>query len=441
MDDVYQQTVTDIRNGVRFVGWLLVKEATVRQTASGKSFLDMRLVDCTGVVPGKFWDYTGDAPAVGTVVYVEGLGNLYNGHLQLRVDSFRAAVPEDGKQASDFIPSAPETPESMLEEILSCARALRDDSLRGITLQLLTWANADGRLLTSPAAKSMHHAELGGLLHHTVTILRAARALMSVYPGLDKDLLYAGVIAHDLGKLDEMQTNELGLVDAYTVDGHLIGHLVRGVVNIERAASDYIRLQALLEDKHNLETRLEEKEPGVVTGLAWTTAGGEILFIESKLMEGKGNLIITGQLGDVMKESVQIALSLVKGLYPKETAVLEKNDLHIHVPAGAVPKDGPSAGITLVTALASLVTGRPADPDCAMTGEVSLRGGVMPIGGLPEKLMAAQRAGISRVYIPAENVDDLDEVAEEVKEKLEIIPVKTVTEVLDRVLLSKETEK
>ena len=238
MDDVYQQTVTDIRNGVRFAGWLLVKEATVRQTASGKSFLDMRLVDCTGVVPGKFWDYTGDAPAVGTVVYVEGLGNLYNGHLQLRIDSFRAAVPEDGKQASDFIPSAPETPESMLEEILSCARALRDDSLRGITLQLLTWANADGRLLTAPAAKSMHHAELGGLLHHTVTILRAARALMSVYPGLDKDLLYAGVIAHDLGKLDEMQTNGLGLVDAYTVDGHLIGHLVRGVVNIERAASE-----------------------------------------------------------------------------------------------------------------------------------------------------------------------------------------------------------
>ena len=127
MDDVYQQTVTDIRNGVRFAGWLLVKEATVRQTASGKSFLDMRLVDCTGVVPGKFWDYVGDAPAVGTVVYVEGLGNLYNGHLQLRIDSFRAAVPEDGKQASDFIPSAPETPESMLEEILSCARALRDE--------------------------------------------------------------------------------------------------------------------------------------------------------------------------------------------------------------------------------------------------------------------------------------------------------------------------
>lgn len=171
------------------------------------------------------------------------------------------------------------------------------------------------------------------------------------------------------------------------------------------------------------ETRLEEKEPGVVTGLAWTTAGGEILFIESKLMEGKGNLIITGQLGDVMKESVQIALSLVNPV-SKETEILEKRDLHIHVPAGAVPKDGPSAGITLVTALASLVTGKAVGTEYAMTGEVSLRGGVMPIGGLPEKLMAAQRAGIQKVFIPYDNIEDLEDVADEVKEKLEIIPVK-----------------
>ena len=182
------------------------------------------------------------------------------------------------------------------------------------------------------------------------------------------------------------------------------------------------------------ETRLEEKEPGVVTGLAWTTAGGEILFIESKLMEGKGNLLITGQLGDVMKESVQIALTLVKSLFPKETEILEKRDLHIHVPAGAVPKDGPSAGITLVTALASLVTGKAVGTEYAMTGEVSLRGGVMPIGGLPEKLMAAQRAGIQKVFIPYDNIEDLEDVAEEVKEKLEIIPVKKVTDVLDQVL-------
>ena len=182
------------------------------------------------------------------------------------------------------------------------------------------------------------------------------------------------------------------------------------------------------------ERKLEQKEPGVVTGLAWTTAGGEILFIESKLMEGKGEVLITGQLGDVMKESVQIALTLVKSMFPEESKQLAQKDLHIHVPAGAVPKDGPSAGITLVTALASLVTQKAVDTDYAMTGEVSLRGGIMPIGGLPEKLMAAQRAGITKVFIPYENQEDLEEVAQEVKEKLEIIPVKKVSQVLERVI-------
>lgn len=182
------------------------------------------------------------------------------------------------------------------------------------------------------------------------------------------------------------------------------------------------------------ERKLSSPEQGVVTGLAWTRAGGEILFIESKLIPGKGKMIITGQLGDVMKESIQIALSLVKSLYPKESKVLDDHDLHIHVPAGAVPKDGPSAGITLTTALASLLTGKKVSPEYAMTGEVSLRGGVMPIGGLPEKLMAAQRAGITKVLIPADNEQDLDDVADEVKNKLEIIPVKKVTEVLKLVL-------
>lgn len=182
------------------------------------------------------------------------------------------------------------------------------------------------------------------------------------------------------------------------------------------------------------ERKLSSPEPGVVTGLAWTRAGGEILFIESKLIPGKGKMIITGQLGDVMKESIQIALSLVKSLYPKESKVLDDHNLHIHVPAGAVPKDGPSAGITLTTALASLLTGKKVSPEYAMTGEVSLRGGVMPIGGLPEKLMAAQRAGITKVLIPADNEQDLDDVADEVKNKLEIIPVKKVTEVLKLVL-------
>ena len=175
---------------------------------------------------------------------------------------------------------------------------------------------------------------------------------------------------------------------------------------------------------------LEKKSPGIVTGLAWTAAGGEILFIETVLTKGKGNVIITGQLGDVMKESVQIAVSVVKGLFPDKAKLFEENDLHVHVPAGAVPKDGPSAGITLTTALSSLVCAVPVSPSIAMTGEISLRGVVMPIGGLPEKLMAAVRAGISTVLIPLENMEDLDEVPQEVRDQLTIKPVKTIEDVL-----------
>ena len=184
----------------------------------------------------------------------------------------------------------------------------------------------------------------------------------------------------------------------------------------------------------NHEKILSEGRSGVVTGLAWTQAGGEILFIETLFTKGNGQVTITGQLGDVMKESAEIAITLVKSMYPEEAEKFEKNDLHIHVPSGAIPKDGPSAGITLVTALSSLVTGKTVDPKIAMTGEVSLRGGVMPIGGLPEKLMAAQRAGVTKVFIPYENVEDLEDVAEEVKEKLEIVPVKEIAEVLKQVL-------
>ena len=192
---------------------------------------------------------------------------------------------------------------------------------------------------------------------------------------------------------------------------------------------DYLGHKKLHHDQ-----KLTSTQPGVVTGLAWTQAGGEILFIETKLTEGEGKVIITGQLGDVMKESVQIALTLVKSLYPKEGKVFQDHDLHIHVPEGAVPKDGPSAGITLTTALASLVTGKAVSPDYAMTGEVSLRGGILPIGGLPEKLMAAQRAGITKVLIPFDNADDLEDVAAEVKDKLKITPVKKVSDVLKLLL-------
>ena len=178
---------------------------------------------------------------------------------------------------------------------------------------------------------------------------------------------------------------------------------------------------------------LPEPKAGVVTGLAWTPVGGEILYIETMFTKGKGELTITGQLGDVMKESALIAISLVKSLFPDKAKFFEDHNLHIHVPAGAVPKDGPSAGVTLTTALASLLTGRVVDTHIAMTGEVSLRGAVTAIGGLPEKLMAAERAGVTKVFIPQANEFDLKDVAKEVLEKIEIVPVSSVAELLTAV--------
>ncbi len=175
-------------------------------------------------------------------------------------------------------------------------------------------------------------------------------------------------------------------------------------------------------------------EPGVATGLAWTAVGGDILFIEASRMPGKGKLTLTGQLGDVMKESVTAALSFVRtraaqlGLDPGN--FLENVDLHVHVPAGAVPKDGPSAGVTMYTALVSLLTGVPVRPDVAMTGEITLRGNVLQIGGLKEKLLAAHRAGIKRVIIPDRNTKDLIDVPDEVKKEMEILSVKRMDEVL-----------
>ncbi len=194
-------------------------------------------------------------------------------------------------------------------------------------------------------------------------------------------------------------------------------------------------LDDLLGRKVSRHEKAQENNPvGVVTGLAWTPVGGEILFIEATDIPGKGGITLTGKLGDVMQESARIALSLLKSRLPVNAVSFKEKDIHIHVPSGAVPKDGPSAGITLFTALASLVTGIPVDGRIAMTGEVSLRGSVMPIGGLKEKLIAAQRAGITKALIPIDNEVDLKDVPDEVKNTMEIIPVETIEDVLRETL-------
>jgi ATP-dependent Lon protease len=189
--------------------------------------------------------------------------------------------------------------------------------------------------------------------------------------------------------------------------------------------------------KYVRETKLKTSRPGVVTGLAYTPAGGEVLHIEATRYPGKGNVTLTGHIGEVMKESVQAALSLVRSRNSEIGAKAEdfRNiDVHVHVPAGAVPKDGPSAGIAMFTALASLFSNTPVRPDVAMTGEITLRGLVLPIGGLKEKSLAAMRAGISTVIIPKLNEKDLVDVPEEAKQKLKFVPVENVDQVLEAAL-------
>lgn len=172
--------------------------------------------------------------------------------------------------------------------------------------------------------------------------------------------------------------------------------------------------------------------PGVVTGLAWTPVGGDILFVESAQMPGTGQLLITGQLGEVMQESAKIALSLLKSRLPLADPLLDfgKKDIHIHVPAGAIPKDGPSAGVTMLTSMASLLTKRPVDPKLAMTGEISLRGSVLPVGGIKEKVIAAHRAGVREVIMCTKNQKDLKEIPEEIKKDIRFHFVDEVNQVL-----------
>ena len=173
---------------------------------------------------------------------------------------------------------------------------------------------------------------------------------------------------------------------------------------------------------------------GIATGLAWTQVGGEILFVECTKMKGKGKLIITGRLGDVMKESAMAALSWIKANAESlgvDEDLFETTDFHIHMPAGAVPKDGPSAGVTLTSALVSLLVDLPVSSDLAMTGEITLRGKVMPVGGIKEKIIAAKSAGIKRVILPEKNVKDLDDVSDSVRDALEFFPVREIDEVLD----------
>ena len=257
------------------------------------------------------------------------------------------------------------------------------------------------------------------------------------------------------------QMQEHGLKSSrIEIDDEALQHIIRdytfeaGVRNLERELASVMRKVArkvaegrrtktkvtaeklfdyLGSQKHFYELAEEKDEPGVATGVAWTNAGGDLITVEATLMEGHGNLTLTGQLGDVMKESAQAALSYARsraGQLGVESSFYEKYDIHLHLPAGSIPKDGPSAGITMATALISALTKRATRRDVAMTGEITLRGRVLPIGGVKEKVLAAHRAGIKTFILPKRNVKDLNDVPREIMKELHFVPVERMDDVI-----------
>ena len=236
-------------------------------------------------------------------------------------------------------------------------------------------------------------------------------------------------------------TREAGVRELERVIGQLCRKVAKRIVeggedSVNVTTKNLVDILGKIKYPHPKEKR--RPEVGLCIGMAWTQVGGDILPTEVNVFPGKGNLILTGKLGDVMKESAQAALSYIRSRQKKlklSPKFHEENDIHIHFPEGAVPKDGPSAGITMATAMVSALTGRKVRSDVAMTGEITIRGRVLPIGGLKEKVLAAYREGIHTIILPEENRRDIEEIPECVREKLEFIPVDHIDKVLDTALL------
>lgn len=225
--------VSSFVKDTRFDGFLLVRSADIRSANNGSRYLDMTLCDRTGEINAKVWDNLPTPPPSGTAIRVRGQLHEYNGRLQLRVERMRPTGPEDDVPLHELVLCAPRPSPDMLRDIREAVAQMRSDDLRQLLTQLLD--EAGDVLLTFPAASKLHHAERGGLLHHTTSMLRMAHHYADEYPSLNRDLLIAGVIVHDLAKIGEFNASELGTVSDYTADGLLIGHLVRGVARIDAA--------------------------------------------------------------------------------------------------------------------------------------------------------------------------------------------------------------
>ena len=231
-----QMTVSQLVKDLRFEGFLLVRSSDQRTGSNGSRYLDMNLTDRTGEINCKMWDGTVAPPPAGTVVKVRGLVQEYNGRTQLRIERMRPAQEEDHVDLSRLVPCAPEKPEDMLREINDTVDRFASEDLKKLVREMLRMAG--DRLMWFPAGQRLHHAERSGLLHHTTGMLRLAEHVLEAYPFLHGDLLRAGVILHDLSKISEMKSDEMGNVSDYTRDGLLIGHLVRGVATLAQAAKN-----------------------------------------------------------------------------------------------------------------------------------------------------------------------------------------------------------
>jgi ATP-dependent Lon protease len=235
-------------------------------------------------------------------------------------------------------------------------------------------------------------------------------------------------------------TREAGVRNLEREIGNVVRHAAMRIAeeSAERLRIDATVLPEILgPKKFESELAMRTSLSGVATGLAWTPSGGDILFIEASRTPGSGKLLLTGQLGDVMKESAQAALTLIKahcGELRIAADIFRKHDIHVHVPAGALPKDGPSAGVAIYVALVSLMTDRPVRSDCAMTGEISLRGLVLPVGGIKEKVLAALQAGIKQVLLPARNRKEMEDIPEEARRELQFVWLETVSDALELAL-------
>ncbi len=231
-----QLPLAQLQTGMRYEGFLLVRSCEQRKDKNGNNYLDMKLSDQSGEMECKLWDRNAEPFASGTIIKVRGSITEFNGRIQLKIERIRPAAEEDAVDRRQLIPCAPEEPKVMMEEINRAVEAFENSDLKKLTKEMLRLAG--DRLMYFPAAQRLHHAEYGGLLHHTTGMLRTAEHMIKAYPFLNGDLLRAGVIMHDLGKIQEMDSDASGSVRDYTADGLLLGHLVRGVATLQEAAKN-----------------------------------------------------------------------------------------------------------------------------------------------------------------------------------------------------------